>query len=48
MIYVMRIVCNCGKPFTASANFRFSCVNEGYIDAPVLPGLKLARCRLEP
>jgi len=35
------------KPFTASANFRFSCVNEGYIDAPVLPGLKLAHCRLE-
>ncbi|PFH28773.1 MULTISPECIES: hypothetical protein [Burkholderia] len=34
------------KPFTASANFRFSCVNEGYIDAPVLPGLKLAHCRL--
>jgi len=35
------------KPFTASANFRFSCLNEGYIDAPVLPGLKLAHCRLE-
>ncbi|MGT0195782.1 hypothetical protein ACVHYJ_27620 [Burkholderia pyrrocinia] len=34
------------KPFTASANFRFSCVNEGYIDAPVLPGLKLSHCRL--
>ncbi|MGS0897055.1 hypothetical protein ACVBGC_31650 [Burkholderia stagnalis] len=34
------------KPFTASANFRFSCVNEGYVDAPVLPGLKLAHCRL--
>jgi hypothetical protein len=35
------------QPFAASANFRFSCVNEGYIDAPVLPGLKLAHCRLE-
>ncbi|AOI60805.1 hypothetical protein [Burkholderia diffusa] len=34
------------KPFTASANFRFSCLNEGYIDAPVLPGLKLSHCRL--
>ncbi|WP_175857152.1 hypothetical protein [Burkholderia anthina] len=34
------------KPFTASANFRFSCMNEGYIDAPVLPGLKLVHCRL--
>ncbi|WP_174913377.1 hypothetical protein [Burkholderia diffusa] len=34
------------KPFTASANFRFSCENEGYIDAPVLPGLKLSHCRL--
>ncbi|KVF74364.1 hypothetical protein WS75_16440 [Burkholderia sp. FL-7-2-10-S1-D7] len=33
------------KPFTASANFRFSCENEGYIDAPVLPGLKLSHCR---
>ncbi|MGU7815941.1 hypothetical protein [Burkholderia sp. AW49-1] len=33
-------------PFTASANFRFSCENEGYIDAPVLPGLKLSHCRL--
>ena len=26
------------KPFVTSAAFRFSCVNEGYIDAPVLPG----------
>ncbi|RQZ57916.1 hypothetical protein [Burkholderia sp. Bp9004] len=34
------------KPFTASANFRFSCENEGYIDAPVLPGLNLSHCRL--
>ncbi|RQS10893.1 hypothetical protein [Burkholderia sp. Bp8998] len=38
----------CGeiKPFTASANIRFRCVNAGYIDAPALPGLKLAHCRL--
>ncbi|RQR28946.1 hypothetical protein [Burkholderia sp. Bp9142] len=35
------------KPFVTSAAFRFSCLNEGYIDAPVLPGLKLAHCRLE-
>ncbi|WP_269502917.1 hypothetical protein [Burkholderia sp. IMCC1007] len=34
------------KPFTASANFRFSCLNDGYIDAPVLPALKLVHCRL--
>lgn len=34
------------KPFVTSSAFRFSCVNEGYIDAPVLPGLKLAHCRL--
>ncbi|AOI76639.1 hypothetical protein [Burkholderia sp. NRF60-BP8] len=34
------------KPFVTSAAFRFSCVNEGYIDAPVLPGLKLSHCRL--
>ncbi|KVP34161.1 hypothetical protein [Burkholderia ubonensis] len=34
------------KAFTASANIRFSCLNEGYIDAPVLPGLKLTHCRL--
>ncbi|RQT65370.1 hypothetical protein DF045_31745 [Burkholderia cepacia] len=34
------------KPFVTSTAFRFSCVNEGYIDAPVLPGLKLAHCRL--
>ncbi|RQS61210.1 hypothetical protein DID96_33550 [Burkholderia sp. Bp8963] len=33
------------KPFEASAFFRFSCLNEGYIDAPVLPGLKLTHCR---
>ncbi|WP_124614713.1 hypothetical protein [Burkholderia sp. Bp9143] len=38
----------CGetKPFTAFANFRFSCVNAGYIDVPVVPGLKLTHCRL--
>ncbi|MBN3818387.1 hypothetical protein G3N57_18020 [Paraburkholderia sp. Se-20369] len=34
------------KAFTASGNLRFSCLNEGYIDAPVLPGLKLTHCRL--
>ncbi|MEB2611030.1 hypothetical protein SB461_31530 [Burkholderia cenocepacia] len=34
------------KPFVTSSAFRFSCVNEGYIDAPVLPGLKLSHCRL--
>ena len=34
------------KPFVTSAAFRFSCVNEGYIDAPVLPGLKLSHCKL--
>ncbi|WP_198433269.1 hypothetical protein [Burkholderia ubonensis] len=34
------------KAFTASGNLRFSCLNEGYIDAPVLPGLKLMHCRL--
>ena len=34
------------KPFVTSAAFRFSCVNEGYVDAPVLPGLKLSHCRL--
>ncbi|RQR52872.1 hypothetical protein DIE18_30915 [Burkholderia sp. Bp9125] len=34
------------KAFTASANLRFSCLNEGYVDAPVLPGLKLTHCRL--
>ncbi|MCA8002670.1 hypothetical protein [Burkholderia metallica] len=34
------------KPFVTSAGFRFSCVNEGYVDAPVLPGLKLSHCRL--
>ncbi|MGU7775982.1 hypothetical protein ACV229_38245 [Burkholderia sp. MR1-5-21] len=33
------------KPFEASGFFRFSCLNEGYIDAPVLPGLKLTHCR---
>nr|WP_232435622.1 hypothetical protein [Burkholderia ubonensis] len=34
------------KAFTASGNLRLSCLNEGYIDAPVLPGLKLTHCRL--
>ena len=34
------------KPFVTSAAFRFSCVNEGYVDAPVLPGLKLSQGRL--
>ncbi|KWF62772.1 hypothetical protein [Burkholderia pseudomultivorans] len=33
------------KPFVTSAAFRFSCLNEGYVDAPVLPGLKLTHCR---
>lgn len=33
------------KPFVTSTAFRFSCLNEGYVDAPVLPGLKLTHCR---
>nr|WP_232482198.1 hypothetical protein [Burkholderia ubonensis] len=34
------------KAFTASGNLWFSCLNEGYIDAPVLRGLKLTHCCL--
>ncbi|WP_157657523.1 hypothetical protein [Burkholderia ubonensis] len=34
------------KPKFPGREIRFSCLNEGYIDAPVLPGLKLTHCRL--